>query len=49
LLELAEAQIQLKRWPAARATINTLLATAWPARFPNTHRQAHAFRKRLPE
>ena len=49
LLKLAAAQIQLQQWEPARATINRLRKTEWPARFNNVTQDATQLEARLPK
>ncbi len=47
LLKLAAAQIHLKQWDEAEATLRQLETTGWPARFGDVYGQAAQMRRQL--
>jgi tetratricopeptide (TPR) repeat protein len=47
LVKLAEAQIHLHRWSAARQTIDRLRARSWPDRFGDVNHQARDLERRI--
>jgi len=49
LTRLAEAQLHLKRWDAARQSIDKLQRTEWPARFGDTNERIQRLREKLPK
>jgi tetratricopeptide (TPR) repeat protein len=49
LLKLAEAQLHQKQWEAARASIEKLHQTDWPARFSDVNNQTRLLQERLPK
>ncbi len=48
LLKLAEVQVRLQDWDAARATIGQLQRTAWPSRFTDVAEQTRRLQDQLP-
>lgn len=47
LIELCKAQIHLKQWNKAEATLRNLEQKAWPARFDNLREQIRALRRQV--
>ena len=49
LLKLANAQIELKQWESARATISKLNKTEWPSRFNTLENDIRQLQEKMPK
>ncbi len=49
LLKLAHAQIELKQWDSARATISKLNQTEWPSRFNTLENDIRQLQEKMPK